>query len=376
MRQSGRLAFLLPHMWGGGAERVALRLIADFVAKGYAVDLLVMKAEGQLMPLLPPKVRVVDLHVGRIRDVVIPLARYLRTERPQGLQVFMWPLTVAGVVAHRLARSHARLVLSDHTTLSRQYAHLSPVLARIMRWSIALAYPRADARVIVSRDAARDLATLSGIDRGSIDVIYNPIAIPTAEPEAISAVAEGWPVGAARILTVGSLNAAKNHRLLIDAFARLCEQRPATLIILGDGPLRGALMAHTLAAGLADKVQMPGFVVNPAPFYATADLFVLSSDFEGYGNVLVEAMHSGLSVVSTDCESGPREILDGASYGRLTPCGDPMALAAAMADALDHPADPSALRDRAETVSGQDTSDRYLHLMTGGRVPADIGAQQ
>jgi glycosyltransferase involved in cell wall biosynthesis len=364
-RAPGRLAFLLPHLRGGGAERVALRLIEDFVAQGHAVDLLVMTAQGELLPLLPASVRVIDLHASRIRDVVLPLVRYLRAERPIGIQVFMWPLTVAGVLAHWLARSRAQLVLSDHTTLSRQYAYFSALRARVMRWSIAWSYPHADARVIVSRDAAQDLAALSGIALGSIDVIYNPIAIPHLEPDAVQTVEQSWPAGAARILTVGSLTAAKNHRLLIDAFARLCEGRAATLVILGDGPLREATTAHALAAGVADRVRMPGFVVNPAAHYATADLFVLSSDYEGYGNVLIEAMHSGLPIASTDCRSGPREILEGGAYGRLVPCGDPAALAQAMADALDHPTDPVALQKRAESLSGQDTSDRYLRLMTG-----------
>lgn len=363
MTGRGRLAFLLPNMRGGGAERVALRLIQDFVAQGYAIDLLLMEVEGQLLPLLPPSVRVIDLHAPRIRDVMMPLVRYLRAERPQGIQVLMWPLTVVGVLAHRLARSRARLVLSDHTTLSRQYAHLSPLRARLMRWSIARTYPYADARVIVSRDAAHDLAALSGIDPASIDVIYNPIAPPRIEPEAVKAVDAEWPAGAARILTVGSLNAAKNHHLLIDAFARLCEHRPATLVILGEGPLRNALTAHAQAAGVADKVRMPGFVVNPAAYYATADLFVLSSDFEGFGNVLVEAMYAGLNIVSTDCESGPREILAGGQFGSLVPCGQLDDLAGSMLALLDNPAD-SALRQRAEEISGQGSCDRYLKLMS------------
>jgi glycosyltransferase involved in cell wall biosynthesis len=369
--EQGRLAFLLPHLRGGGAERVALRLIEDFVAQGYAVDLLVMEMYGELLPLLPPSVRVIDLKAPRIRDVMKPLVRYLRAERPLGIQIFMWPLTVVGVLAHRLARSRARLVLSDHTTLSRQYAHLSPLSARVMRQSISWTYPRADARVIVSRDAARDLAALSGIPLASIDVIYNPIAAPRVEPEAVRAVEESWPAGASRILTVGSLTAAKNHQLLIEAFARLCERRPATLVILGDGPLREASAAQALAAGVADQVRMPGFVGDPAAHYATADLFVLSSDYEGYPLVLVEAMHSGLGIVSTDCESGPREILDNGAYGRLVPCRDPAALAQAMADALDRPVNPVALQQRAEALSGQDTSDRYLRLMTGRPQTAD-----
>jgi glycosyltransferase involved in cell wall biosynthesis len=360
----GRLAFLLPHLRGGGAERVALALITDFVAQGRDVDLLLMTVKGQLLPLLPSQVRVIDLHAPRIRDAIRPLIRYLREERPEGIQAFMWPLTVACVIAHRIARSNARLVLSDHTALSQEYAHLAGLRARLMRWSIARAYPLADARVIVSHAAAHDLATLSGLSPDTINVFYNPVPAPRARAEAIRTADEGWPVNAARILTVGTLNTVKDHRLLIDAFARLRRQRAATLVILGEGPSRDELTAQAEILDVAAHVRMPGFVIDPAPFYATADLFVLSSRFEGYGNVLVEAMHAGLSVVSTDCPIGPREILDGGRYGRLVPCGDPAALAQAMADALDEPRDPQTMRTRAATLSGHDTSDRYLALMT------------
>lgn len=363
----GRLAFLLPNMRGGGAERVALRLIEDFVAKDRAVDLLLMTAEGELMPLLPPEVRVIDLQAPRIRDVLRPLVRYLRRERPQGVQAFMWPLTVIAVLARRLARSRARLVLSDHTTLSRQYGGRGALASQVLRRSIAWAYPRADARVCVSRNAARDLAALSGLAPESIETIYNPVAAPRVTPAERRAATAIWPGRGARILTVGGLIAVKNHRLLIDAFVRLSAKRDAALVILGDGPLRDDLTAHAKAAGVADRVVLPGFVANPAPFYAAADLFVLSSDYEGYGNVLVEAMYAGLKVVSTDCESGPREILADGDYGALTPCGDPVALAGAMAAALDGPDDGAALRQRAAALSGRGASDRYLQLMEGTR---------
>ncbi len=363
----GRLAFLLPHMTGGGAERVALRLIEDFVARGHSVDLLLMKEWGELLPLLPAAVRVIDLHAPRIRDVIRPLARYLRTERPVGLQAFMWPLTVVAVIAHRLARSGARLVLSEHITLSKQYGHFGRARRALLRRSIHYFYPRADARVAVSAQAADDLATVGGIARDGITVIYNPVDRPTAagrDITATQAARAAWGDAQARIITVGKLKAQKNQALLIEAFALLRRTRPARLVILGDGELRGELEALVAARGLDGDVVLPGFFTDPWPFYDGAQAFALSSDYEGYGNVLIEAMRAGLSVASTDCKSGPREILDGGTFGRLVPCGDPVALAKAMAEMLDHPADPAIMRARAEALSGQDTSDRYLELMT------------
>lgn len=366
---AGRLAFLLPNMRGGGAERVALGLMADFVARGHLVDLLVMAADGELMPLLPPGVRVIPLQASRIRDVIRPLIRYLRTERPLGVQAFMWPLTVAAVVAHRLTHSRARLVLSDHTTLSRQYGGRGTLVRQILRRSIAWAYPLADSRVCVSKDAARDLAALAGLPPATIETIYNPVPTPHVDETARLAALAAWPLKHHRLLTVGALIDVKNHRLLIDAFARLSARRTVALVILGDGPLRGQLAAQIEAAGLADTIAMPGFVTDPAPFFAAADLFALSSDYEGYGNVLVEALHAGLRVVSTDCESGPREILAGGRYGRLVPCGNAAALAHALGEVLDQPHDATAMRTRADALSGREAFDRYLHLMTGNPRP-------
>lgn len=363
--QTGRLAFLLPHMTGGGAERVALRLIEDAVAQGYEVDLLLMEAMGQLLPLIPKTVRVIDLHANRIRDVIRPLVRYMRAERPDGIQVSMWPLTVAGVLAHRLARSPARLVLSEHITLSRQYRHFNALRRTVLRASIRLTYPLAHARVAVSAQAADDLAIVSGIARSSIETIYNPIERPP-ETRTTDTLATGlWNDSPARIISVGTLKAQKNQALLIDAFALLHRERPARLILLGEGDLRAELEERVARHGLVDNVILPGFFVDPWPFYKTAQLFVLSSDYEGYGNVLVEAMYAGLTIVSTDCPSGPREILDDGLYGRLVPCDDPVTLARAMADALDRPTDPDAVRARAASLSGDHTSARYLVLMTG-----------
>ena len=360
-----KLAFLLPDMRGGGAERVALRLMEDFVAAGHEVQLVLMEARGELMPLLPPEVRVFDLHARRIRNVIFPLRRYFREEQPDAIQVSMWPLTVMGVVAHRLSRSRARVVLSEHITLSKQYAYLGRIAWAQLRQSIRFFYPLADARIAVSRQAADDLARISGIPRETIDVVYNPVGAPPDDAAPGPDIEAFWGGAPARIITVGSLKEQKNHKLLISSFARLARTRPARLMILGEGELRGELEQLARDEGVAEHVVMPGFFADPWPFYLSANLFALSSDYEGYPLVLIEAMRAGLPIVSTDCERGPDEILAGGRFGALVPCGNAEAFAAAMARMLDDPTDAQILRDRAESLSGQDTSDRYLQLMTG-----------
>jgi glycosyltransferase involved in cell wall biosynthesis len=357
-----RLAFLIADLNGGGAERVAVNLIRGFVERGHEVDLIVMQAEGALLPLLPQSVRIFDLNAGRVRNVFRPLIRYLRERRPDAVQVSMWPLTSLAVLALRLSGIRARLVTSDHTTLSRHYAHFGRWRRAIQRLSIALVYPWANARVAVSNRAADDLAQLGGLPRESIDVIHNPVAqapLHSASPE----IEVEWGGEGARILHVGNLNPAKNQKLLLAAFAELAKSRAARLLVIGEGALRDELeqLAHEL--GISDRVSMPGFILDPSPYYAAADLFVLSSDYEGFASVLVEAMQAGLPIVSTDCESGPREILDGGNFGVLARCGDVKLLASAMAALLDGNVDPEAQKTRAALYSVDAAVERYLEIM-------------
>jgi glycosyltransferase involved in cell wall biosynthesis len=370
--EASRVAFLLPNMRGGGAERVALRLIGDFLDIGCEVDLVLLHAAGELMPLVPSAAHVVDLDAPRIRSAVFPLARYLRERNPSALQASMWPLTTAAVIARAIARSRTRLVLSEHVMLSRQYAGFGRIGRTFLGRSIAWSYPKADARVAVSERVADDLTAISRIDRGSIDVIYNPVAGPPldiAPPEEIKAM---WNGAADRIITVGSLKAQKNHAMLIRAFALLRKRRNAKLMILGEGELREPLRALAAERGVAEDVLFAGFTTDPWPYYESATAFALSSDYEGYPLVLIEAMRCGLPVVSTDCESGPAEILAGGLYGKLTPVGDAAAFAEALEQTLTSRPSANELKARAEALSGETTSARYVALMLGSPNPREI----
>ncbi len=359
-----RLSFFLPDFVAGGAERVALTQIEWFLNHGSEIDLVLAQAKGEMLELLPKEVAVFDLKAKRLRNSILPLAAYLRERQPDAIQAFMWPITCNAVIAHRLSGSRSRLVLSDHTTMSLAHAHLGPLKRAALRQSIRRLYPLADARISVSSDAADDLARLSGIDRRSLTIIYNPVSRP---PERIQPAHERWRASGARILTVGKLKPVKNHRLLLEAFAELAARRDAQLMIVGNGELKDELTSRAAELEIEDRLIMPGFSLDPWPYYASADLFVLSSDYEGYPVVLIEALLSGSNVVSTDCRSGPREILDGGRFGRLVPVGDAQSLAQAMDEALDRPLESQLLKRRAdELCSG--SLEAYREVMTGETV--------
>jgi glycosyltransferase involved in cell wall biosynthesis len=249
--------------------------------------------------------------------------------------------------------------VAEHNTLSIEARTWSAapraLLGPILRWS----HPRAAARIAVSQGAANDLARLCGLPAGKVETIYNPVPLPDAT---VSRGPPNWGGRGRRILNVGTLKPQKNQRLLLDAFARIA--RPDDrLAIVGEGGERAALERHAAALGIAGQCLLPGHARDPAIWYASADLFVLSSNFEGFANVVAEALGHGLTVVSTDCPSGPAEILSG--LGRLVAVGDAAALANAMAAALQAPDDPAAACARAAAFAPGPVAERYRAVLRG-----------
>lgn len=366
MKQA-RISILMPHLHGGGAERVAVNLANSFSQRGYVVDMVLLSATGQFLAELLPEIRVVDLKVKRLRETLFPLVKYFRQSRPAAALACMWPLTVTALWARTLARMPMRLVVAEHTTWSR-----SEILSRRgvgwqVRTSMHHFFPKADGIVTVSKGAADDLARFANLDRQDITVIYNPIVGYVKPQASASHVPPEWWTGShLKVLAVGTLKPIKDYALLLDAFARLRKQVDARLLILGEGECRAALEAQALQLNIASSVFMPGFINDPSPYFQQADLHVLSSTGEGFGNVIVEALAAGTPVVSTDCQSGPREILCDGQFGRLTPVGDVAALAAAMAESLAAQHDHAALKERAQYFSIDKAVDQYLDILFPG----------
>ena len=335
---------------------------AEFQARGVEVDLVVLNAGGDLRGSVPPGVRVVSLDAPRIRHAFLPLVRYLRRHQPDALIADTWPLTSVAVTAARVARFRGRVVVVDHNTLSLTPLYRDAAMRVAMRSTIRATYPHASARVAVSLGVANDLVDIGGLARDSISVIHNAAATGFDHSRASQNNVWGANPGH-RILTVGNLKEQKDHATLLHAFSAVRRMGPAQLGIVGDGPLRSATLGLAHKLGVAQDLLLPGFVDDVADWYAGADVFVLSSKFEGFGNVIVEALEHGLSVVSTDCRSGPREILEDGRYGTLVPVGDASAMANAIASALQHPMEGQRLRGRARDFLMPVVTDRYLELL-------------
>ncbi len=364
--QKGRISIFMPDLGGGGAERVVINLANAFSARGYQVEMVLMSARGEFLSELHPDIRVVDLKIERVRKLLFSLTNYLRATKPDAILACVWPLTFAVLAARWLARVDARTVVAEHTTWS-----MSPIVASylprlIARQTMGSFFPLAHAVVCVSKGAADDLARFAGINRNLIRVIYNPVVDIGKPATSAGAATEipGWSFGQhRRLLAVGNLKLAKDYPTLLSAFALLCQEVDARLLILGKGECKEALSSQARRLGIADKVFMPGFVHDPSKYYQQADALVLSSVYEGLPTVIIEALAAGLPVVSTDCPSGPREILADGQYGKLVPTRDPPALAMAIANALSTKPDTEALKARAQDFSIDKAADQYEALL-------------
>lgn len=365
-RVSSPIALALPNIGLGGAEAVNITLAGQFLRRGFPVDIVTAEDVTPKYPI-PHGARHIVLDAKRTRKFLLPFARYLRSERPAAVVASMWPFTTACVLARRLARSAAPIIVCEHCNLSEQYGGRGLLHKLMLSRSIGMTYPMAQGRVAVSGGVADDIAAVSGIARDSISVIYNPVPAgceTPVDPVAADALWSGWR--GPRIVTVGRLKEQKNHALLIRAFKKLLLTHEARLMIVGAGELAQATVAVARLEGVAGKVLLPGETMDPTPYYRSADVFALSSDYEGFGNVIVEALACGVPVVSTDCRSGPSEILAGGRYGRLVPVGDADALAHAMAEALTATPDRQALKRRAADFAPERIVDDYLKVLFAG----------
>jgi glycosyltransferase involved in cell wall biosynthesis len=399
------VAIFLRNLAGGGIERVMLDLAEAFTARGKRVEIVLSARKGARIDEVPAGVEVIEL--GRssqlraralaamadplgLSRLTLPvllarkppptlaslesLARYLRRRRPRSLLSATAFENLEAIRARRLAGVPTRLVVTEHSNLARNLLsskewarrHLVPLMARN--------YPRADAIVAVSYGVAEQIAAILGLPRERVTTIYNPVVTPGLLAQMRAPVDEPWtaPGSPPLVMGAGRLARPKDFPTLVRAFAIARRTRPLRLVIAGGGDSpagtaerQRALMRLARELGVAEDVKLPGHLKNPAALMARAHVFVLSSAWEGLGNVVVEALACGTPVVSTDCPSGPAEILEGGRHGRLVPVGDPEAMAAAILATLDAPPDRDQLRRRAMDFGLDRAADAYAALLLG-----------
>lgn len=364
-----RLAVLTSTMGGGGAQRSMVRLAGGLAERGYDVDLVLGRRDedDHYRGEVSDTVRIVSLDASRALFSVPSLIRYLRRERPVAMVTSLDYMNVLGVWARRLARVPTRVVVNEQNTLSMVADNGTRRRQRVLPWLVRRSYRRADGIAGVSEGVCDDMARVLGLPRERVQVIHNPVVVPRLAEMAAEPLDHPWfgPDEPPVLLAVGRLAPQKDFESLLRAFAKVRASHAARLLILGDGEERSRLERLVTELGLGEDVDLPGWAVNPYPYMASADLFVLSSRWEGLPTVLIEALYCGLPIVATDCPSGPREILRGGRFGSLVPVGDVDALAQAIGDALDGDV-PAPVPESWAPYRQDIVADRYLQLMLGG----------
>ena len=382
---SMHLALFVYCLTGGGAQRRTITLANAFAARGHRVDLVVVSSPESQTANLRPDVRVVPLDSGWRRRVVrlnrhinvrglltaaaTPvLVRYLRHERPDILLSAANHVNLVSLWAWRLSGTRAPLVLraSNHPSGNlRQWPAGQPLSRTSVGRLPAPLCPWGEEVTAVSGGVAADLVKLTWMPRERITTICNPVVTPEIERDAQATLDYPWfaPGSPPVILGVGKLKIQKDFPNLVRAFARVRRAVPVRLVILGEGGERKKLERLSRELGVAADVVLPGSVENPFAWMSKASVFGLSSAWEGLPGVLIEAMACGCPVVSTDCPSGPAEILEDGKFGPLVPVGDDAALAQAILSVLRRPPDRDRLRARAAAFSVEPAVDRYLEVL-------------
>jgi glycosyltransferase involved in cell wall biosynthesis len=358
-----RIAVLLHDVAAGGAERVALKLVEGMIDAGHAVDLILVRATGEYMGDIPARARLIDLGKNHVFQSIPALARYLRNERPAALLSFLTHVNIAAILARLLSRQRLFLAISERNQLSVKAADARHLRDRLTYRLVPLLYPFADRIIAVSRGVARDVERFARLGGNKVSHIYNPIYGPALAAAAAMPVEHPWfaPGQPPVVLGAGRLHKQKGFDTLLRAFALARRERDIRLMIIGEGREREALEALARSLGVEDDVSLPGFVENPYALMSQASLFVLSSRWEGLPGVLIEALACGTTVISTDCPSGPSEILEDGRYGKLVPVDDAAALATAISEALANP--QSAPAARAREFSIETATHSYLRAL-------------
>lgn len=406
------LAFLIADLNVGGVQKTTLSLAGALAARGNRVDLVVLKPGGALSDQVPDNVRTVHLRPAMglsarlralladpmalplmIRPVLLAkrasqtlpflpdIARYLRESQPDAVLSATPHLNLEAIWARRLAGVTTRLLVSERSAPSQKlpisknwrHRHLPPLIRH--------AYPMADVIVSVSQALGDDLSAVTGLPRELVRTIYNPVVGADIERKARAKVDHPWlqPDQPPVIMGVGRLTDQKDFPTLLRAFARVRAQRDARLVILGgakdqDKSVERQAQLQKMAGelGVAGDVDLPGFVKNPYAYLSRAALFVLSSRFEGLPGAMIQALACGCPVVSTDCPTGPAEILDNGRYGPLVRMGDDRAMAEAIVRTLDAPLPKAILQQRAADFGEDRAVDDYLDALFGQPRPAIV----
>lgn len=371
-----RICVFMHRFDDGGAEKVTVRLVNELAERGHEVTLAMRYDRGPAREQLSQQVKVLDMALpeeGKLKKNLLNI-RYLRGLFTGGgydvMVAVLSDMSQVAAAARFSCRGKLPLVSVLHSTLS-----VEKLSFRRARNLLGRFFDRQFDRVIAVSDAVgEDYVRWCGCPREKVVTVYNPIVDEKLFENARVLPEHPWltPDRTWKTLVLaGRLSYPKNHPLMLRALELLNRRGDYRLILLGDGELRQELTGQIREMGLEERVELVGYVKNPCGYMAAADCLVMSSRYEGLPTVLVEGLACGCRIVSTDCPSGPREILQGGKYGILVPVEDPTALAEGILEALKKEPDRALLQARAMDFTVEKATEAFertlLAVVKGGR---------
>ena len=347
------ICFLNYDLAFGGTEKVIVSLANHFQSLGKKVTILTLSDANDFIDFLHPDIAIECLQIAKMKLLVPKLSQFILKNKFDNFISNVWPLTSLSFIV-RIFSQDTRLIFIEHCNLSEQFKSRSLFFRVAQKISIVIFYRFAHVIVGVSDGVKQDLVS-KGLREHNIKVIYNPVITqPIESLDQSNQATKLWKLSdKKKLIAVGRFEAQKNFINLIDAiyFAKKNLGLDVSLLILGDGEERNKISSRIIELGLEGNIFLGGWVSDPLPYYDLSDLFILPSNYEGFGVVIVEAMSRGLNIVSTDCKSGPSEILQQGELGFLCHVNDPEALGYAIKNALDSPIKKELLIKRSEDFS-------------------------
>lgn len=358
-----KICFFIPSLNAGGAEKMLIKLANHFAKKNdFYIFFIVLRGGLLTKDLDLENIKLINLQKKRALYSIFSLARMLKDIQPDVTFSALGHANVTAVISRIVSRTKTRVIISERSTISNAPLFTSKIKSKINKYVYRFFYLKSDGIIAISNGVREDLVKTLSIPESKISVIYNP-----AYPENIEKVI---PIERSELLnddttkfiiTVGRLEKAKDFLTLLRSI-NLIKDNNLHLFILGEGSQRPLLERYITEHNLSDIVTLQGFVEEPYRWLKSADLYVCSSAWEGFGNSLVEAMACGLPVVSTDC-AGPKEILG--DLGKLVPVGDEVLMADAILNAL-KAQNNNVFRERAKYFSINKISEQYLKVLMAG----------
>jgi len=327
-----KISFILPDVKGGGAQKMIINLANFYAQKGDNINLVLFKKEGPYQNLIDKKVNIINFNKSRSLFVINILRKYLKKEQKHTIISSMYYVNVICLFCNLLNSKKHNMIITERNHFTHRIKAESILHQITFKTLIKKLYPTAHHIVGISNGVCHDLKGILG-NIAPISTIYNPVISVDYKHKIAENNDNIYPKNIdIKLITSGRLVAQKDYPTLLKALSYYQKNYNNSfhLVILGDGHLKNKIKSTIDDMNLTNHISFLGFVENPLSYMKQADIFILSSAWEGFGNVLVEALYCGLKIISTNCPSGPAEILVDGKYGILTPVGDKTALAKAI----------------------------------------------